>query len=129
MLFQVIVAMGRLVLNDVSWLTSDVRSLMTSLGLKNLDHLDVKPTCKLRQNTPSASSTSRIKVDRISIGASLSINTLVALLSHIDVIYLTFFNICRVLDLPINSPPPSQVRSTNTVISHTKHLFKRKQKL
>ena len=98
-----------LALEDVSWLTSDVHSLMTSLGLTHLDALGVMPACKLRPSPPSASPISRIKVDETRIQTSLSINTLAALLSYVDVNHLAFYGGCQVLDMSSYSPPPPQV--------------------
>ena len=46
-LFQVSLSVKRLWLDDVSWWTSDVHSLITSLHLTHLDRLVVFPECKL----------------------------------------------------------------------------------
>ena len=108
-LFQVSLSVKRLWLDDVSWWTSDVHSLMTSLHLTHLDRLVVFPECKLRSSPPSASPSSRIKVDETQIQASLSINTLVALLSHIELDELSFRRDCQVLDMSVYSPPSPQV--------------------
>ena len=108
-LFQVSVSVKSLCLNDVSWSTSDVHSLMTSLCLTNLDDLIVLPQCKLTPSPPSASPSSRVKVDQTDIQASLSINTLVALLSHIELDVLSFHKDCQVLDMSSYSPPSLQV--------------------
>ena len=108
-LFKVSLSVKRLWLVDVSWWTSDVHSLMTSLHLTHLDRLVVFPQCKLRSSPSSASSSSRIKVDETQIEASLSIDTLVALLSHIELDVLSFYRDCQVLDMSIYSPPSPQV--------------------
>ena len=108
-LFQVSLSVKRLWLRDVSWWTSDVHSLMASLHLTHLDYLLVFLECKLRSSPPSASPSSLIKVDETEIQASLSINTLVALLSHIELVDLYFHEDCQVLDMSIYSPPSPQV--------------------
>ena len=107
--FQVSASVKEIWLADVSWLTSDVHSLMRSLNLIHLEDLGVMPACKLRPSPPSASPTSRIKVHDIWIQASLSINTLVSLLSHIELDVLRFYRGSQVLHMSSYSPHPHQV--------------------
>ena len=99
--------MKELGLDDISWWTSDVHSLMKSLHLTQLDNLSV--SCKLKHSPPSVSPTSRVKVDEIWIAVSLSINTLMALLSDIEVNKLGFKEKCQVLEMSSYSPPLRQV--------------------
>ena len=114
--------MKTLHLSDVCWLTSEVHSLMTSLHLTHLDHLVVLPQCKLRSGLPSASPASRITVDQTQIQASLSINTLVALLSHIELDVLSFHEDCQVLDMSSYSPPSPQVSHNHQHICRNSNL-------
>ena len=101
---------------EVSWYTSDINNLMTTLHLTKVDSLDVEPHCKLRPSPPSAPPTSRINVGVLLIQASLSINTLVPLLSLTDMRSLCFASGCQVLDMPGYSPPSNQV--SHCKISH-----------
>ena len=108
-LFQVSVLVKMLALHDISWWTSDIHSLMTSLCLIHLENLEVATACKLRPSPPSASPKARVKVDYTGIQASLSMDTLVALLSYIEVDVLVFYKDSHVLDMASYPPPPPQV--------------------
>ena len=99
----------RIYLGDVSWSTSDIHNLINSLRQALLMDLVVEPACKLRSSPPSVSPTSQIIVDHTEIKASLSINTLVALLSHIAVDELQFSADCQVTDMSSYSSPSPQV--------------------
>ena len=98
-----------LCLGNISWSTLDVHSLMALLSLTHLFRLCVTTTCTLRPSPTSTPPTSQVKVDEAEIQASLSINTLVALLSHIDVDLLVFYGDCEVLDISSYSPSLPQV--------------------
>ena len=98
-----------LILENVSWRTSDVHSLLTSLRLRHLLLLRVMSSCMLRPSPSPGSSTSRTQVNVILIEASLFINTLVDLLSNIDLNKVGFSEDCTVQGISSYSLHPRQV--------------------
>ena len=82
---------------------------MVLLRLTHLDVLYLLPECKLRPNPVTVLPTSRIRVNQMRIAASLSINTLVALLSQLVTYELGFIDDCPVPDMSSYAPPPPQV--------------------
>ena len=101
-------------MDEVSWLTSQVYSVMMSFCLTRLS---VEPACELKSSPPPASirAKSLVKLHELWIAASLSINTLVDLLSNIDLDLLGFDGHCQVMDMSSYSPPSPQVSQSLAV--------------
>ena len=108
-MFQVNVSVKALCLYDVTWLNADVHMLMSCMSITYLDHLVLGATCQLRSSLSPASPSSLVKVDKVEIYTSLSINTLTSLLSHMEYTKLIFLSGCQVLDMDVNTTPPPQV--------------------
>ena len=92
-------------LREVTWLTTDIKRLMSCLSITHLDGLCVGPTCQLRCSLSPASPSSLFKVREVNIHASMSINTLTSLISNIEVIMLSLESGCQVLDMDVNTIP------------------------
>ena len=109
LLFQPRVLVKQIDLLGVTWQTTDVHRLMSCLSMTYLDQLVVDDECQLISSLPHASPSSLIMVDDVQIYMSLPINTLISLISHMEVNKLNFWSGCQVLDMDVNTTPPPQV--------------------
>ena len=101
--------MKELYFSGITWLTTDVNRFLSCMSITHLDLLGLDETCQLRSSLSPASPSSPVKVDRVQIAPSLSINTLTSLISHLEVNTLAFWSGCQVLDMDVKTTPPHQV--------------------
>ena len=90
-------------LGDVSWSTAKIMRLMSYLSINQMDHLIFLVNFKIIKDHPSIktilSSTQRpaFRSHSITIRSTLTINSLVKLLTYIDVSILSLCSGCRVI--------------------------------
>ena len=76
---------------DVTWPTTDVHKLMACLSTVELARLQVFSICQLNYGPPCLSPQTRIKIHHVQFESAITLGSLVALLSNIDVHVLKFF--------------------------------------
>ena len=89
-----------------SWLISTIHSLVSSLSSKSVH---IFRRCKLMYSASLSVPTSRLKLDKLQMQTSLDIETLVTLLSHLEVEDLSFHDLCQVGGIEAYKPS-SKVR-------------------
>ena len=83
-------SIAALLLGDISWPVSDVHLLMACLSIKQITTVRIMEDCNIRFCPMSSNPTSLINVGDVLIQTPIRINTLVSLLSQLDVHTLMF---------------------------------------
>ena len=103
-MFQMKISIREIYLCEGSWLTSTIHSLLSSLEITHIYNLLVSPPCQLSYTARSPAQRSLIKVDRLQMQTSLGIENLVALLSDLEVVDLSFHEFCQVRGMATYKP-------------------------
>ena len=103
--FQADISVNMLGFDDISWQTKDIHRLMSCLCIIQTGRLLICQNCKLTYKPLSTIPNSAVHIDIVQIEPSLTTDTVVALLSHLEVDILKFFSECQIHDVS-NKPTP-----------------------
>ena len=94
MLFQPGISVNMLGLDGAPWVTGDIHKLMSCLSIVKIATLFIGENCQLTYKSSSQPPKSPVRIDIAQIEASLTIDTMIDLLSHLEVNTLKIFSEC-----------------------------------
>ena len=104
-----------LILNDVTWPARDVCNILSCLSIHKLNYLVLSSNCFFTCEAPHHPAISQVKVNKVRISESITIDSLQAILQAVDVDVLQFMNNSQVLNMGNVTLSPPQVRYYITV--------------